>query len=301
MHNQKYLTFTAICFYCFSNLYAEPQLSVNNKDQYRSMTGLKGSYNEKEKVFKATFPRNDVKISVDNVQLDPFMGLTSWAAFTPIDENKFIVMGDLVLLQDEVNPVMSILLSNKIEVTALHNHFFYDIPKVYFMHVGGEGSLSNLAGGLQKGLDLVKEIRSKNNPPSNNFEGSSISNKSSIDLSSLEKIFDTKGQSKDGMVKFVFGRSVKMDNVSIGSDMGVNTWAAFAGTNDNAIVDGDFAVLENELQPVLKALRKGDINIVAIHQHMTMESPRMIFLHYWGKGNAKNLAKTVKNALSLTK
>src|SRR5437879_5679698 len=138
MNNLNYLTCLVIGVFCFSNLYAEPQLSEIDKDKYESLTGLKGSYNEKEKVFKASFPRNDIKISVDNTQLDPFMGLTSWFAFTSIDENKFMVMGDLVLLQDEVNPVMSALLNNKIEVTALHNHFFYDTPKVYFMHIRGE-------------------------------------------------------------------------------------------------------------------------------------------------------------------
>lgn len=301
MRNLKYLAFLAIGSFCFSNLYADSQLSVIDKDKYESLTGLKGSYNEKEKVFKASFPRNDIKISIENTQLDPFMGLTSWTAFTPVGENKFMVMGDLVLFQDEVNPVMSVLLNNNIEVTALHNHFFYDTPKVYFMHIEGKGSLVGLAGVVKKALETVKDIRSKNNSPSNNFEGPSLSSKNSIDASNLEKILGIKGQSKDGMVKFVFGRSVKMDNITIGSDMGVNTWAAFAGTNDNAIVDGDFAVLENELQPVLKALRKGNINIVAIHHHMTNESPRMIFLHYWGKGNSENLAKTVNDALKLTK
>lgn len=299
MNSLKYSVCLAIGFFCFSNLYADPQLSVIEKEKYESLTGLKGSYNEKEKVFKASFSRNDITIHVDNTQLDPFMGLTSWTAFTPVDENKFMVMGDLVLFQDEVNPVMSVLLNNNIEVTALHNHFFYDTPKVYFMHIGGEGSLDDLSLGVKKALDTVKEIRSKNGSPSNNFEGSSVSSKNSIELSSLEKIFGIKGQGKDGMAKFVFGRSVKRDNVSLGSDMGVNTWAAFAGTGENAIVDGDFAVLENELQPVLKALRKDGINIVAIHQHMTMESPRMLFLHYWGKGNADSLAKAVKNAMSL--
>lgn len=274
----------------------EPLNHVN----YESMTGFKGSYNEKEQVFKASFPRNDIKISVDNLPLDPFMGLTSWAAFTPINKNKFMVMGDLVLLQDEVNPVMSLFLSSSIEVTALHNHFFYDSPKVYFMHIAGKGSLKDLAEGVKKAFSLVKEIRAKNGVP-NNFRGIPISNISSIDLSLLEKVFDTKGQSKEGMVKFVFGRTVQMEGLTLRGEMGVNTWAAFAGTNDNAIVDGDFAVLEEELQPVLKVLRKGGINIVAIHNHMKMESPRMIFLHYWGQGNAQELAKSVNEALSLTK
>lgn len=301
MSKCKWLTAFATGVLCLSNLYADQQQQEMNKDRYESLTGLKGSYNEKEKVFKASFPRNDIKISVDNTQLDPFMGLTSWTAFAPIDEKKFMVMGDLVLFQDEVNPVMSSLLSNNLEVTALHNHFFYDIPKVYFMHIGGEGAISDLAAGVKKALDTVKEIRSKSTAIQNSFGGSPISTKSSINPSSLEKIFGIKGQSKDGMVKFVMGRSVKMDNVTLSSDMGVNTWAAFAGTNENAIVDGDFAVLENELQPVLKSLRKGGINIVAIHHHMTMESPRMVFLHYWGKGNVEDLAKTIKEALSLTK
>lgn len=271
-----------------------------DKDRYESLTDLKGSYNENEKVFKATFPRNDLKISVGDMQLNPFMGLTSWTAFTHSKENQFIVMGDLVLLQDEVNPVMSTLLNNAIEVTALHNHFFHDIPKVFFMHIGGEGTLGDLASGIKKALDLVKEIRSKNSVPSNSFASTSKPTTSSIDLASLEKILGIGGQSKEGMVKYVFGRTVKMNNVTLGSDMGVNTWAAFAGTNENAVVDGDFAVLESELQPVLKVLRKGNISIVAIHNHMTMETPRMIFLHYWGNGNAKDLAKTVKEALNLT-
>jgi len=298
MFKRKFLTFLSLCALPLLTLDAEEHL---NKEKYESLTGFKGSYNEKEQVFKASFPRNDIKISVDNIQLDPFMGLTSWSAFIPVTENKFMVMGDLVLFQDEVNPVMSDLLNDHLEVTALHNHFFYDTPKVYFMHIGGEGVIGDLAAAIKKALDTVKDIRSKNSSPSNSFGGPSISNNNSIELSTLEKIFGIKGQSKDGMVKFVFGRSVKMGDVTLGSDMGVNTWAAFAGTNGNAVVDGDFAILEKELQPVLKALRKGNIYIVAIHHHMTMESPKMIFLHYWGKGNAEDLAKTIKESLSLTK
>lgn len=301
MDNLIYLTYLAIGLICFSNLCADSQLSKMDKDTYESLTGLKGAYIEKENVFKISFPRNDHKIILDSAQLDPFMGLTSWAAFTTVGENTFMVMGDLVLFQDEVNPVMSVLLNNSIEVTALHNHFFFDTPKVYFMHIGGKGSLENLSGSVKKALDAVKEIRTKNSSPSNKFEGPPISSNNSIDLSNLEKIFGVQGQSKEGMAKFVFGRSVKMDGTTLGSSMGINTWAAFAGTDENAIVDGDFAVLENELQPVLKALRNGHINIVAIHQHMTMETPRMLFIHYWGKGNVENLAASVKNALDLTK
>lgn len=299
MNRLKYFLYLAVSLLYFFPLHAEQ--SANDKDRYESLTRLKGTYNEKEKVFRVSFPRNDVKVLIDDVQIDPFMGLTSWSAFTPIDKNNFMVMGDLVLLQDEVNPVMSTLLSNNIEVTALHNHFFYDNPKVYFMHIGGKGFLNDLGNGVKKAMDTIKEVRSKNVSLPNSFGGSSISSQNGINLSELENILGVKGQNKEGIVKFVFGRTVQMGYTIIGNEMGVNTWAAFAGNNENAVVDGDFAVLENELQPVLKALRKGNINIVAIHHHMIMENPRMIFLHYWGKGNAEDLAKTIKAALNLTK
>lgn len=276
------------------SLFAEEALS-----QFEKVTGLKGSYNENEKVFKASFPRTDIKVSVDKVILDPFMGLTSWAAFTPVND-QFMVMGDLVLFQDEVNPVMSTLLENGLEVTALHNHFFYDEPPVFFMHISGVGSLQFLSEGVKKALGTVKDIRSKSQVLSKGFGEPSIGEKSSVTSTNLEAIFGTKGQSKDGMFKVVMGRKTKMNGMEVGKDMGVNTWAAFAGSDEAALVDGDFAMEAEELQSVLKTLRKGNINIVAIHNHMTKESPRIIFLHFWGKGKAEALAKTIKEALSTT-
>lgn len=265
---------------------------------YEKITGLKGTYNELEKVFKASFPRTDIKVSVDQAYLDPFMGLTSWAAFTPMNE-QFMIMGDLVLFQDEVNPVMSALLDKGLKVTALHNHFFYDEPRVFFMHIGGEGSLEYLSDGIKNVLSTIKDIRLKNPVLSKGFDKPSISEKSTISSTSLEAIFGAKGQSKDGMFKIVIGRKTKMNGMEVGKEMGVNTWAAFAGSNEAAIVDGDFAMLEGEVQSVLKILRKGNINIVAIHNHMTEESPRIIFLHFWGKGKAEDLAKTINLALPM--
>lgn len=288
------LVYVALSVLSFANLRSE--IPPNDLETYQSKTGLQGSYNQEEKVFKVTVPRNDIKISVDNRELDPFMGLTIWVAFTPIKEDQYMVMGDLVLLQEEVNPLISFLLANGFEVTALHNHFFYDHPKVYFMHIAGEGSLPTLAGVIKKALAMPKATKD----PATSFEGSPILSKNSINSAPLEKIFGVKGQTKEGMVKFVFGRTVHMNKVSLGKEMGVNTWAAFAGSDQNALVDGDFAVSEKELKPVLQTLRKGNINIVAIHHHMIMEEPRTIFLHFWGKGNAEELAKTIEKALSLT-
>jgi uncharacterized protein DUF1259 len=257
------------------------------------ITGLKGKLNYKEGVFKVTFPRSDVKVVVDGWTMPPFMGLGTWAAFTPTNEGA-MVMGDTVLFEDEVNAAMSAALDNGLNVTALHNHFFFDHPKIYFMHIEGEGSIDQLAGAVRKVYDAAKQIRASNSQPKDSFSASQVPQKNSINAAPLNEIFEAQGESKDGMVKFTFGRPAKMHGTNIGKDMGVNTWAAFGGSDDNAIVDGDFAVTEDELQPVLKSLLKDKINIVAIHQHMTHEEPRIMFFHYWGRGPAKDLANAVK-------
>ena len=261
------------------------------------ITGVKGSFNEEEKVFKVTLPRGDLGITVDEWKMPAFMGLTTWAAFVDGKANDAMVMGDFVLLQDEVNPVMRTLLDSGLSVTALHNHFFNDDPKAFFMHIGGEGTTEQLAKGVRAALDKVKEIRAASPQPAKSF-GGGIPDKSSITTAPLVAVLGGKPAEKDGMVKFVIGRKTTMPcGCEVGKEMGVNTWAAFAGTDANAVVDGDFACLETELQGVLKALCSGGINIVAIHQHMTLENPRYIFLHYWGRGKATDLATKLKSAL----
>ena len=241
-------------------------------------------------VAKVSKPRADVHEVVDGRALKPFQGLTSWAAFQPTGKDT-VVMGDLVLLEHEVNPTLSAALSNGLEVTALHNHFFYDNPRVYFMHIGGSGTLQALGTAVKKTLDAGAAA-----PKAESFSGATAPEADSIDPAPLEKIFGTKSQAKDGMAKFVFGRTTKMHGASMGAPMGVNTWAVFAGAPDAALVDGDFAMLESELQGVLKALRIASINVVAIHNHMTHEEPRIVFLHYWGKGAAEELARGVQAA-----
>ena len=266
------------------------------------ITGLKGKLNEKEGAYKVTFPRDDIKVVVDGWTMPPFMGLGTWAAFTA-SKTGAMVMGDTVLFEDEVNPVMSVALDNGLSVTALHNHFFFDQPKVFFMHIEGEGSVDKLAGAVRKMYDTIKAIRGPDAKPTESFAAvgqASLPEKNSITAAPLNEIFGMQGEAKDGMVKFTIGRPAKMHGVKIDKEMGVNTWAAFAGSDDDTVVDGDFAVTEDELQPALKALRVGKINIVAIHSHMTHENPRILFLHYWGRGSAKKLAEAVRGALLVT-
>jgi hypothetical protein len=259
-------------------------------------SGAKGTLNKEEAVLKVSYPRSDVKVTVDGTPMPPFMGLTSWAAFMSGKAAEAMVMGDMVLFQDEVNPVMSVALENGLAVTALHNHFFFDEPKVYFMHIGGEGEAVKLAAAVKKIQDKIKEIRAASPTPANRFGFKPLAAKSSITPASVEDNLG-KGQAKDGMYKVVIGRSTKMPcGCTVGKELGVNTWAAFYGTDDHAFVDGDFAVFEGELQGALKSLRASGINIVAIHSHMESEVPKVLFLHYWGVGRAGELAKAVKAA-----
>jgi hypothetical protein len=265
-----------------------------------ALTGLKGKLNEKEGVYRVTFPRNDVKVAVDGWTMPPFMGLGTWAAFTETKHGT-MVMGDTVLFEDEVNPVMSAAFENGLSVTALHNHFFFDQPKVYFMHIEGEGTTEQLATAVRKLYDKIKEARTANPEPQNSFGAKPLPEKSAISAAPLNEIFGISGEENNGMMKFTIGRPATMQDTKLDKDMGVNTWAAFAGADDNALVDGDFAVTEDELQPALQTLRRAGINIVAIHSHMTHEQPRIMFFHYWGRGPAKDLATSIKAALPVAK
>jgi hypothetical protein len=293
----KQILTTALMFGAFSCASIAADLDTAKIDE---LTGLKGKMNQKEGVYKVTFPRDDVKVSVGQWTMPPFIGLGTWAAFTKGAHTEAMVMGDTVLFEDEVNAAMSAALDNGLSVTALHNHFFFDKPKVFFMHIEGEGNVDQLAGAVKKMYDTVKAIRAQNAKPADWFAAvgePALPEKSSIAAAALNEIFGIPGESKNGMVKFTIGRSAKMHGVKIDKEMGVNTWAAFAGSDDNAVVDGDFAVTEDELQPVLKSLLKNKINVVAIHQHMTHEEPRIMFFHYWGRGEAKHLANAIKGAL----
>lgn len=261
------------------------------------LTGAKGSYTAGEDVYRVAFPRTDVKVAVDGRSIHPFLGLTSWAAFTPDGQGGLMVMGDLVLFEDEVNPVMSAALDNGLEVTALHNHFFFDNPRVMFMHIGGHGAVDKLASAVRRALDQVKEIRTARPRPGSAFAGPAIPEANSITASAIDNILGVKGQVNAGMYKAVIGRTASMHGQTVGNQMGVNTWAAFGGTDESAFVDGDFAMLKSELQPVLKSLRRAGIQIVAIHNHMTHEEPQYVFLHYWGKGTAVTLARGLRSAL----
>ncbi len=257
------------------------------------VTGVKGTWNEKERVFRIAAPRGDLSVSSGGVRLTPPMGLTSWAAFQKVSGGA-MVMGDLVLREDQVNPVMDAALQNALEVTALHNHFLGESPRIMFMHIAGMGDPSTLAAGVGKTFQRLRETAKE---PIAAERTDIDPARTTLDPKKIEAILGTGGEFKDGVLKVVIGKPTRMHGAVVGAAMGVNTWAAFAGSDAKAVVDGDFAMLESELQPVLKALRRAGIDVVAIHNHMTGEDPRILFLHYWGIGTTEALARGLRAAL----
>jgi hypothetical protein len=261
------------------------------------LTGAKGKMDTKEGAFKVSMPRSDLHVTAGGVKITPPMGLTCWAAFKRMGDHA-MVMGDQVLTEDQVNPVMSAALDNGLEVTALHNHFAGDSPRIMFMHIGGMGDEEKLATAVGKVFAKIKETSGgKGEMPKADIDPKNTS----LDPKKIDAVTGKSGEMANGVYKVTIGRTTKMMGEEVGNTMGVNTWAAFAGSDDQAVVDGDFAMMESELQPVLKSLRGANISTVAIHNHMTGEDPRVMFLHFWGIGPTTELAKGLKAALDTQK
>jgi hypothetical protein len=254
--------------------------------------GKQGDF--KDNVLKVNIPRNDLKVTVDGVATPTPLGFGGWVAFTKGTGGQDVMMGDLVVTEAEVNPVMSAVLDNGLEVTALHNHFLFDTPRIFYMHVHGHGPTADLAKRIQPAIALI----GKGAAPAGGPAGRTITG--NLDTQALARAIGTTGEQNGGVYKITIGRSdlaIKEMGATINARMGLNTWAAFYGSNTDAVVAGDVAMLAGEVQPVLKALRSNGIDVVAIHHHMIGTSPEVYFLHYWGKGQAAKLAQGVKAAV----
>ena len=198
MKCQSFPFFGALFALALTSLHAAGETALDTAT-IEAITGLKGVSNQTEGTFKVSKPRNDVAITVEQVRMAPFMGLTSWATFAPGTKDRVMVMGDMVLFEDEVNPVMSVALDKGLEVTALHNHFFFDQPQVYFMHMGGEAPVDKLAAGVRAIFDKVKDVRTANVQPAKSFGYSALPEKSSIDGDAISQVFGQKGDANNGV------------------------------------------------------------------------------------------------------
>ncbi len=285
------------------SLAAAAESTPQDYQEVLNILGKKGDY--KEHVLKINIPRNDLKVTVAGVQTPTPFGFGGWVAMTKGDHDMDVTMGDLVLLEDEVNPVMSALLDHGLEVTALHNHFFWENPRLFYMHVHGHGKAAELAQQLKPALDLIGQTRATPHTelaPTGRTTGKEVEVvEGKLGLEQLEQTIGHKAEQNGAVTKFTIGRDdlkIREMGALLNSRMGLNTWAAFLGTEQTAAVAGDIAMLETEVNPVLKALRHHNLDVVAIHQHMFGTQPQIIFLHYWGTGPAEQLAQGFKAALN---
>jgi len=246
-------------------------------------------------VVRVGWARTDVPVRVDGTRLDPFAGLGSWAAFTPAMDGA-MVMGDIVVFEDEVGPAMDAAFAAGLQVTALHDHFFYDEPRVCFMHVEGTGRPAALAAAVGRVREAIARVRRASARPAPGF-GGPAPQPGRLSVEPLERALGRAGQVQDGVLKVTFGREARMHGARLGASMGLASWAAFSGSDARAVVDGDFGMAAAEVQPVLRALRRADIHVVALHNHMMGEQPATYFAHFWGEGPALNLARGIRAAL----
>ena len=276
----------------------QPLLSAEEMAAVDGALGKKGTLVEAQGVYTVALPRNDLKITLKGEPIPIPFGFGGWVAFKKTRDGKnTVLMSDTVLLQEEVNGVISAAQANGIEITAIHNHFFYEEPRICYMHVHAMGETAALAQGYAAAIRATK-VFPANQPPAG--LPPVRTGKEIFDLPALDRITGQTGAVNGPTYKYTVGRSdltVMAMGAEITAANGLNSWASFAGSMERAHVAGDIAMLEPEVNPVIAALRKHRLEVVALHHHMIGEDPRMIFLHYLGTGPAPELAQGFRAAL----
>ena len=245
-------------------------------------------------VYKFSMPRSDLNVKIGNDTVAPTLALGSWVAFKN-EGNTSMLMGDLVLTLDEVNPVMQMLQQRGIEQTALHNHLLGESPRVMYVHITGHGDSILMARGIHDALALTKT------PVNASMSAQPINN--SLDTAMLNATIGAKGKNSGGVYQFGIPRNEKITDagMEVSSSMGVATGINFQPLgNGTASIAGDFVLTGDEVNPVIKVLRGNNINVTAIHNHMIYEEPRLFFLHFWSTGDQSKLASGLKEALNET-
>jgi Domain of Unknown Function (DUF1259) len=278
-------------------------LSADEMAAIDQALGKKGTVVQDEAIYMVPLPRNDLKIAIQGDPVPIPFGFGGWVAFKKTPVGGTIFMSDTVLLQEEVNRVISAAQANSIEVTAIHNHFFFEEPRIFYMHLHGHGETATLARAYAEAIRPAPLFPGNQPPPSPPGSGPSAAGPGAaerFDTARLAQIAGHEGTANGPVYKITVGRldlRVMAMGTEITTAMGLNSWAAFAGDRNKARVAGDIAMLEPEVNPVIAALRKNNLAVVAVHQHMLGEQPRIIFLHYYGTGPAETLASGFRAAL----
>lgn len=288
-----------------------PALSPADIAAIDAAMGKKGTYNEAQATHLLGLPRNDLNVKIKGESVPISFGFGGWVAIKhTIDGKSAMLMSDTVLLQEEVNPLMSAALANGLEIGAVHNHFFYEEPRIFYMHISGMGTPAELArkfAATLKDSKLLPANQPTGAAPAAPQSGNNATpaagpptGKELFDLAALDAVVKYKGVVNGPTYKYTVGRDdlqSLMMNTEMTAAIGLNSWAAFAGKQDDAHIAGDIAMLEHEVNPVIKALRAHNLEVVAVHNHMLGDTPRMMFLHYYGRGQATQLAAGFRAAL----
>ncbi|MES2217705.1 MAG: DUF1259 domain-containing protein [Pseudomonadota bacterium] len=263
----------------------------------RTLVGTEGRYNSLEQVYKITVPRTDLNITINGIKIAPAMGLTSWVTFKKLDDAKTLLKGNLVLTEDQINTVMQAVIDNHLNVTELHNHLMWESPKVMFMHIEGMGSTQVLAMEMNKVFEAMKLTSDgQGDFPLGEIDATNTT----FDQQSIADILGARGVIQDGVYRVVIDRVAKNTMTDFGVTLRTNAKATFAGSNEAAVIDGDLAMQQPNLQKVLTALHKAGISIVAIHQRPINDKVTYVFLHYWGIGKPTELARGLRRALDIS-
>ncbi len=276
-----------------------PPLTASDMAAIDTALGKKGRYVETEAVYTVALPRNDLKVSIKGEAVPIPLGFGGWVSVKrTMDGKSAVLMSDTVLLQEEVNPLISAAHANGLEISAIHNHFFYESPRIFYMHLHGMGAPDDLARRYAAAIKMTK-LFPANQPPA----GAALTRtgKEIFDLPMLDKIVGHTGTVNGVTYKYTVGRG-DMTIMAMGAEMtaniGLNSWASFAGESGAAHIAGDMAMLEAEVNAVVRALRSNNLEVVALHNHMLGEQPRIIFLHYYGRGAVATLAQGFRAALN---
>jgi hypothetical protein len=275
-----------------------PLLTAEEMAAIDQALGKKGNLVQDQAVYTVSLPRNDLKVTVQGEPVPIPFGFSGWVSFKKTRDGKStVLMSDTVLLQEEVNGVITAAQANGVEVTAIHNHFFYEEPRIFYMHVHAMGDPAQLARAYASAIRPTK-LFPANQPPVG--APPVRTGKESFDVPRLDQLVGYSAAVNGPTIKYTVGRSdltVLAMGAEITAAIGLNSWASFTGSAERAHVAGDIAMLEPEVNPVIAALRKNRLEVVAVHNHMLGEEPRMVFLHYYGTGPALELAQGFRAAL----
>jgi hypothetical protein len=278
-----------------------PPLRVSEQEAIATALGKKGTYNEAQAVYTVPLPRNDLKVTVKGEAVPISFGFGGWVSFKKtVDGQQTVMMSDTVLLETEVNPLIDATQAAGLEISAIHNHFFYEQPRIFYMHLHGVGTVADLAKKYAQAISNTKLFPANQPAPVAQSGTTPSTGKDLFDLPALDALVRYTGVVNGPTYKYTVGRDdVKI--VAMGAEMtaaiGLNSWASFAGKAADAHIAGDIAMLEGEVNSVVRTLRQHKLEVVALHHHMLGEQPRTIFLHYYGRGPATELAKGFRAAL----